>query len=121
MSEQTLRSQDVVEVSDYEKQKLADKANQDKIMEMLKTAFPNLYLIGLELIEPRPVNAWVLVNVARALGRIAKENNGKDWGRVVCEIQNGKVIFVKSVDVSRINDFLLQQNYDEDIENGEDE
>lgn len=112
MAEQTQRNQDNVEISDYDKQKLADQTNRKLIMDVLRKVHPNLFIIG-ETLEATGVNSWVICKIAQILSRISREAGGQNWGKCTIEIQDGKVLWIRGEEVLRLDDPLIKTEDEE--------
>jgi hypothetical protein len=113
MADRSLHNQPIQETSDYEQGKVRDKINQAQVMNVLKEVFPNLWLIGQELLENH-TNAWLLVLISRELARIHTSNGGQGWGKVTVEISKDSALFIRGENAIKTEEPLIQK-YDEDI------
>lgn len=80
------------------------KSNEDKYLEMLKVADPELYMIKTALAETQ-INPMILPRFIRALYNLAV---GTGYGKVTTHLSKGVVTAIKSEESDQIDYFVME-------------
>lgn len=88
--------------SDY---KQVIKQNNEQVMEMLKIALPEFYIVALQMEKSR-ANPAILFHVIRHLGDIA---SGTGYGQVHVMIEDGVARFVKGEHSTKLNEPVIKE------------
>lgn len=86
--------------------------NQEQFYNQLKLFRPEIHALSVAIDEFK-VNPLVLLKIIRGLNMIAA--GGVGWGNVTVEIQQNKVLFVKTTEAERLDEPIStsqeEQNY----------
>ena len=86
--------------TDYE----AERKNNERIFkDILKKVRPELFVL-MDLIDKTGLNPLILWKIMRHLNNIAL---GNKYGKVIVQIENGKVTFIYGEEADRINESIL--------------
>jgi hypothetical protein len=78
--------------------------NEAVFKNALKQLRPDVYVL-MDLLDATQVNYYVVFKIIRHLNNIAISSN--PWGKIVVEIENGKVSFIRGEESDRLNEEII--------------